>query len=271
MKPFHILFTLLFLSTRVIAQEPVESVVIAYNLDGGNLNATDYNQTYFTPEPIHPHNVTMEPIVFNGLDGVISNGWEEGGDQDTTEYMHLRVNINPGYILHVDSVTLTGTGTSWYGPIVGGVSLYDADTLSGYTVGWQIFDSVLYCVSSMWYMMPHPYDTLVNWWQINSHHHLDIHLVAWGNTPDTLGNYMPSTGWVVDNIQLHGKVLVDVSTSLQRPESSFDISSVGGKPVEIYDAQGQKVSDRMSYLQDAVPGVYILRQNGFVRRVMTSR
>ena len=202
------------------AQDYIElqTEIVTYDLNGGNMNATYYNPTFFTPESLHSHNVSIEPTVSHGLDGIFSNGWEEGFEYDTTQYLHLRVNIADGYIFHLDSVTFTGTGTSLYGPIIGGLVIYDADTLSGSTVGWQICDSVVQCVSSMWYSYPvwdvYPYtwhDTLVNWWQINSSTQLDIRLFAWGNLPDTLGNYMPSTGWIIDNIQLHGKVLLDLS------------------------------------------------------------
>lgn len=201
---------------------------ITYDLDGGNMNATEFDAEVFTPEPLHAHNVQMEPIGSHGLDGVSTNGWEEGGDYDTTQYLHLRVNINDGFVFHVDSITFTGTGTSWYGPIISGLIINDADTLAGSTVGWQVCDSVLYCVSSMWYMMPYPYDTLVNWWQVNSNTRLDLRLFAWGNIPDTLGNPMASTGWIVDHIQLHGKVLPDMSTSVTSPLSSEENIFVQG-------------------------------------------
>ena len=227
MKPFHIFLFVLLGGTSVSAQQQGEPTLITYTLDEGNLDATHYNSEYFSPEPLHAHNVIMEDTVFNGLDGVFSNGWGEGVEYDTTQYLHLRVNINPGYILHLDSVSFAGTGTSWYGPIVCGVRIYDADTACGYTVGWQICDSVLRCVSSMWHTYDvwdqYPYtwhDTTVNWWQINSRTHIDLHFYAWGNVPDTLGNYMASTGWVVDNIQLHGKVTPDLSTSVDPNESS---------------------------------------------------
>lgn len=227
-------------------REDATVVTVTYNLDGGNMEATDYDPTYFSPEPLHPHNVQMESIVHENLDGVFSNGWEESGDYDTTQYLHLRVNINTGYILHLDSVTFTGTGASWYGPIVGGVVIFDADTLCGSTVGWQICDSILYCASSMWYMMPHPYDTLVNWWQINSRTHLDIRLIAWGNITDTLGNYMPSTGWVVDHIQLHGKILNDLSTGVAAVQRASPIRYAQEEflftehgEVRVYDVTGK--------------------------------
>lgn len=276
MKPFCILLTSLLTSMAVTAQMQAEPAIITYSLDEGNLDATDYDHAYFAPEPLHAHNVTMEPIVFNGLDGVFSNGWEEGGEYDTTQYLHLRVNINAGHILHLDSVTFTGTGVLWDGgPIIGGTVIFDTDTLCGSTVGWQIGDTVLYCVSTMWYSYPiwdeylyTWHDTLVNWWQINSSTHLDIHLIAWGNVPDTLGNYVPSAGWVVDHIQLHGKVFADLSTTLSELPPLLDLTSIGDKPVEIYDVQGQKVSDRLSYLETAIPGMYVVRQNGMVKKVM---
>lgn len=255
----HILLSLLLCTSMVRAQEPT---VITYNLDGGNMNATEHDAVFIAPEPLHAHNVSMEPIVYAEGEGVFTMGWNAEGDYDTTRYLHLRVNVNNA-ILHLDSVTFTGRGLSWYGPIIGGVTLFDADTLSGSTVGWQVLDSVLTCTSSMWYMMPHPYDTLVNWWQINSHDHLDLRIYAWGNIPDTLGNPMDETGWIIDNIQLHGKLFPDLSTAL--PE--LDLLTIGNSPVEIRDLSGRVVGTRMSQLPDLPRAVYIVSRGGRSRRV----
>lgn len=301
MKLFTIYVTLATLCLGTVsadsyAQDSEPQIeTITYDLDGGNLNATDYNPEFFNPEPLHAHNVPMEPIVSHGLDGVFSNGWEEGQELDTTQYLHLRVNINPGYVYHLDSITFTGTGTSWYGPIVSGLIVNDADTLAGSTVGWQVCDSVLYCVSSMWYTYQiydvYPYtwhDTLVNWWQINSSTHLDIRLFAWGNIPDTLGNPMASTGWIVDHIQFHGKILPDMSTDVLPIATDvlqpirFDgyqfVSSELGQII-VYDAGGKvKAADSQGRPIDTTgwtDGVYIaefisVKQQRYTKRYLVT-
>lgn len=243
---------------------------ITYGLDGGNLHATEYDPMFFMPEPLQAHNVSMEPVSYNdGDEGVLTLGWNMEQDYDSSRFVSLRVNVAPGYVFHQDSVTLKIKGISWQGPTIAGVRvLVDDDPLQGgYCVGWQVFDSVISCTVSMWYMIPPPYDTLVNYWQINARHHIELQFYAWSSIPDTLGNIMPETGWIIDDIELHGKVVPDLSTSL--PEvSSLDLSSVGTKPVEIYGPSGQLVANRMSYLQEALPGAYVVRQGSQTKRVV---
>lgn len=275
MKPFHIILALLVMSTRAFAQDTEYQLeTVTYDLDGGNMNATSYNPMYFNPEQLHANNVSMEPVTYNdGDEGVFTLGWNMEGVYDSSRYLSLLVDINPGSVLHLDSVTFIGTGLTWYGPTVSGVRIFvDEDTLQGgYAVGWQVCDSILNCVVPMWYMMPYPYDTLVNWWQINARHYIELRFFAWSGIPDTLGNPMDETGWIVDHIQLHGKIFPDLSTSVPEPRPPLDLLTVGDKPVEIYDAQGRKVAERLSYLQDAVPGIYTVRHGGQVRKVMTKQ
>lgn len=125
----------------------------------------------------------------------------------------------------------------------------------------------------MWYSYAiydvYPYtwhDTLVNWWQINSSTHLDIRLLAWGNIPDTLGNYVPSTGWVVDHIQLHGKVFQDLSTSVTSNEEELSVvirngcvvldQSVSNSTITVTDVLGRTLSKTLVNGAGTIPLPY---------------